>query len=216
MPYRAPGSPARGPRQYLTRPSHQVLPSDRRSRRFAALIDDGFQAFNAGPLVGGLQDLRGQDARAEERHDDRADDRRRDDAGRPRRLRHRDDGARAGRLPDQHRRESVPRSALRAELHAAPRVAVSGRSRSVRGRRDPDLRRAVSGHRAARDRRVHPRVPRAFRHERPGVDRRSSTTSSARICSSSGPAARSTRSWRAPRSSACRSTRRRPATARSA
>ena len=46
--------------------------------------------------------------------------------------------------------------------------------------------------------------------------RRSSTTGSAWICSSGNPAARSTPSSRAPRSPACRSTPRRPATARSA
>ena len=50
----------------------------------------------------------------------------------------------------------------------------------------------------------------------PGRRPPSSTTGSARTCSIAIPGARSTRSWRAPRWPACRSTPRRPATARSA
>ena len=66
------------------------------------------------------------------------------DAGRARRLRHRADGPRARRLHHLDRRESLSRPALRAELHAAPRLAVRRRRRAVRGGRHPDLRRAVS------------------------------------------------------------------------
>ena len=49
MPHRAPGSPARGPRQYLSgRPIKYYRPLGDPSIR--SLIDDGFQAFNAGRL----------------------------------------------------------------------------------------------------------------------------------------------------------------------
>ena len=49
MPHRAPGSPARGPRQYLSgRPIKYYRPLGDPSIR--TLIDDGFQAFNAGRL----------------------------------------------------------------------------------------------------------------------------------------------------------------------
>jgi deoxyhypusine synthase len=49
MPHRAPGSPARGPRQYLSgRPIKYYRPVGDPSIR--TLIDDGFQAFNAGRL----------------------------------------------------------------------------------------------------------------------------------------------------------------------
>ena len=49
MPHRAPGSPARGPRQYLSgRPITYYRPTGDPAVR--ALIDHGFQAFNAGRL----------------------------------------------------------------------------------------------------------------------------------------------------------------------
>src|SRR5215467_8390129 len=49
MPHRAPGSPSRGPRQYLTgRPITYYRPSGNPAIR--QLIDGGFQAFNAGRL----------------------------------------------------------------------------------------------------------------------------------------------------------------------
>ena len=49
MPHRAPGSPARGPRQYLTgRPITYYRPTGDPAIR--TLIDNGFQAFNAGRL----------------------------------------------------------------------------------------------------------------------------------------------------------------------
>ena len=49
MPHRAPGSPARGPRQYLSgRPISYYRPTGDPAIR--ALIDNGFQAFNAGRL----------------------------------------------------------------------------------------------------------------------------------------------------------------------
>ena len=76
----------------------------------------------------------------------------------PRRLRHLD------------RRESVSRPALRAEFHAAPRLAVPRRRRALQGGRDPHLRRAVPGDGAARNRRVHPRLHRPIRPERAGRD----------------------------------------------
>ena len=49
MPHRAPGSPARGPRQYLSgRPITYYRPTGDPAVR--NLIDHGFQAFNAGRL----------------------------------------------------------------------------------------------------------------------------------------------------------------------
>jgi deoxyhypusine synthase len=49
VPHRAPGSPARGPRQYLTgRPISYYRPTGHQAIR--TLIDEGFQAFNAGRL----------------------------------------------------------------------------------------------------------------------------------------------------------------------
>ena len=49
MPHRAPGSPARGPRQYLTgRSIRYYRPAGHPAVR--GLIDNGFQAFNAGRL----------------------------------------------------------------------------------------------------------------------------------------------------------------------
>ena len=166
--------------------------------------------------VRGLPHLHRQDAGARERHHHRADGRRRADAGRSRRLRHRADGPRPRRLHDQHRRQPLSRPALRAELHAPPRLAVPRRRRAVRAGDHPDLRRPVSGHRAARDRRVHPRLPRPLRHVGPDVDLRvplSARPGSARA----QPRLRGVLGRRPRgRSPACRSTPRRPATARSA
>jgi deoxyhypusine synthase len=49
VPHRAPGSPARGPRQYLTgKPITHYRPSGHPAIR--SLIENGFQAFNAGRL----------------------------------------------------------------------------------------------------------------------------------------------------------------------
>ena len=49
MPHRAPGSPARGPRQYLTgRPITYYRPTGHPAIRH--LIENGFQAFNSGRL----------------------------------------------------------------------------------------------------------------------------------------------------------------------
>ena len=87
-------------------------------------IDDGFQAFNAGRLSEACHIFTDKMLDPSQRHHDRADRRRRADARRPRRLRHRVDGPRAGRLHHQHGREPLSRPPLRAELHAAPRLAV--------------------------------------------------------------------------------------------
>ena len=214
MPYRAPGSPGHSRQQSLSgKPITYYRPTG--SRRNPAPDRQRVPGVQRRAALRGVPDLLGEDAGAGKRHHDRADGGRRDDAGRARRLRHRDDGSRARRLRHLDRRESLSRSALRAELHAAPRLAVRQRRRAVRRRRDPDLRRPVSGDRAARDRRLHPRLHRPLRPER--ADRHLGIPLPARasICSRSIPAARSTRSSRAPRMPACRSTPRRPATARS-
>ena len=124
-----PGSPARflsgkPIRYYRPKGSAEVRPPHRRR----------VSGVQCRPALGGVPDLRGQDAGARERHDDRADDRRRHDAGRARRLRDRDDGPRAGRFRHFDRREPVSRPALRAELHAPARLAVPERCRAVRRR----------------------------------------------------------------------------------
>ena len=178
------------------RQTDSLLPPARQ-RRYHRLIDEGFQAFNAARLGEACRIYSDKMLASSPRHDDRPDHRRRADAGGPRRLHHRADGARPRRLHHQHRRQPLSRPALRAELHAAPRLAVSRRSRALRAGRHPHLRRAVSGEGAARHRRVHPRVPDRDRPRRPGVDRASCITRWASICAASAPAARSTRSWRA-------------------
>ena len=109
--------------QLSLRKTHQLLPAAGQ-RRHPAADRRRVPGVQRRPAVRSLPDLRRQDAGAGERHDHRPDRRRRADAGRPRRLRHRADGARAGRLRHQHRRESLSRPPLRAELHAAPRLAV--------------------------------------------------------------------------------------------
>ena len=135
--------------QYLSgKPIRYYRP--RGSADIRHLIDEGFQAFNAARLGEACRIFTRQDAAARARHDDCADARRRDDAGGAWRLHRRADGARAGRLRHQHRRQPLPRPALRAELHAASRLAVRQRRRAVRRRRHPHLRRAVSGDGAAR------------------------------------------------------------------
>ena len=134
--------------------------------------------------VGGLPHLRRQDAGPGERHHHRPDRRRRADAGRPRRLRHRADGPRPDRLHDQHRRESLSRPPLRAELHAPPRLAVPRRRRALRAGHHPHLRRPVPGDGAARDRRLHPRLPGPLGPRRARCRPPSSTTGSGSTCSS--------------------------------
>ena len=106
------------------------------------------------------------------------------------------------RLHDQHGREPLSRPALRAELHAAPRLAVPRRSSSCTTRassasttccfpatvlletdayvRDFLVRSGLNG---------------------PIVHGRAALRARARICSSASPAARSTRSW--PRAAHC-------------
>ena len=49
MPHRAPGSPGLHAPDYLSGKAHHLLPADGQ-RRHPQLIDDGFQAFNAGRL----------------------------------------------------------------------------------------------------------------------------------------------------------------------
>ena len=215
-PTARPARPGTRPEQLPVRQADPLLPAARQ-RRDPPADRRRLPGVQRRPAVRGLPHLRRQDAGARERHDHRPDRRRRADAGRARRLRHRADGARAGRLHHQHRREPLSRPALRAELHAAPRLAVPRRRRAVRGGRHPHLRRAVPGDGAARDRRLHPRLPRPLR-ARTG---RSSTSefhyrARPRSARAASRAARSTRWSRAPRSPACRSTPRRPATARSA
>ena len=80
----------------------------------------------------------------------------------------------------------------------------------------PDLRRAVPRDGAARDRRVHPRLPGPLGDLRGDVHLRVPLPARPRPARDATRAARSTRSSRRPRKPACRSTRRRRATARSA
>ena len=193
-------------------PADHLLPSHRRSCGSPS-DRTRISGVQRRPTVRGLHDFRGQDAASEERHDDRAHDRRRDDAGRARRMRDRDDGARPGRLRHQHGREPLSRPALRAELHASSRLTVPRRPRPLRGRRHPHLRRAVPGDACCSRPTLHPRFPRPVRHERSGVDVRVPLSARSGPPGASVPAARSTPSSRERPSLACRSTRRRPATA---
>ena len=213
MPYRHPGAPA--PKGALSgkpirfyRPQGQPGSPPPHRRRLSGV--------QRRAIVRGLPHLFGKDARSRRRHDDRADDRRCDDAGRHRRLRRRDDGSRAGGFHHQHRREPVSRPASRAEFHAASRLAVRRRRGALRAGHHPHLRRAVSRDGAARDRRLHPRFPGPVEARRSDHDLRAALSHGARPAETSSPDAKSTRWSRARRRSACRFTRRRPETARSA
>ncbi len=215
VPHRAPGSPGHGPKDYLKgKPIKYYRP--RGSDGIRQLIDGGFQAFNAGRLSEACHIYHRQDAGAGERHDHRSDGRRRADAGRARRLRHRADGARPDRLRDQHRREPLSRPSLRAELHAAPRLAVPRRRGALRAGHHPDLRRALSGDRAARDRQVHPRLPGQVEAGRPDLHLRVPLSPRPRSARAESRLRGLLRRRVARPKPAFRSTRRRPATARSA
>ena len=151
------------------RQPHSLLPSSRQLGG-ASAHRRWISGLQCGPALRGVSHLRGQDAGAGERHDDRAHDCRRIDSGWARRLRHRVDGSRSDRLHHQHRREPLPRSPLRAELLAAPRIAVPRRCRALRAGHHPDLRRTLSRDGPARDRRLHPGFPGQV--EAAGPDRR--------------------------------------------
>ena len=208
-----PGTPASS----FSQANRFATTARRAARTIRHLIDEGFQAFNAGRLSEACADLRRQDARARERHDHRPDDRRRHDAGRARRLRHRADGPRPGRLHHLHRREPLSRPALRAELHAAARLAVRRRSRAVRRRRDPHLRRAVSSDGPARNRRLHPRFHRPRRDSNePDRDLGVPLPARSRSAGATCPGCEEHSVVARAAHAACRSTPRRPATARSA
>ena len=129
----------------------------------ASSIDGGFQAFNAGRLSEACHIFTDKMLAPENDTTIGLTVAGALTPGRPRRLRHRADGPRARRLHHQHRRQPLSRPALRAELHAAPRLAVPRRRRAVRAGHHPHLRRAVSRDGAARDRRLHPRFPRPRR-----------------------------------------------------
>ena len=197
------------------RQADQVLPTAWKRRRSAA-HRQGIPGVQRRPALRGLPHLHRQDAGPGERHDHRLDGGGRADARWARRLRDRDDGPRPGRLHDQHRREPLSRPALRAELHAPPRLAVPRRRGAVRAGDHPHLRRAVPGDRAARDRLLHPRLPGALGAL--GPDRDLGVPLPARPGSAAAqPRVRGILGGRAGRRSpASRSTRRLPATARSA
>ena len=198
LPHRAPGSPGHSASSYLSGKAISYY-RPRGSAEVRQLIDGGFQAFNAGRLSEACHIFADKMLAPGARHHHRPDRRRRADAGRPRRLRHRADGPRPGRLRHQHRRESLSRSPLRAELHAAPRLAVPRRRRAVRAGHHPHLRRAVSGDGAARNRRRTSATSSCARSCRGRSRPRSSTTASVSICWISIRGAKSTPSSRAPR-----------------
>ena len=168
MPHRAPGSPGQS-QTVPHRKTDSLLPAEGQPggevphRR-------GISGVQRRPAVGGMPDFRGEDAGARERDDDRPDRGGRHDAGRARRVRHRDDGPRSGRLHHLDRRQPLSRPPLRAEFHAAPRFALPERRRAVRRGRHPHLRRAFPGDRAARDRRLHPGLHRPLGPERADRD----------------------------------------------
>ena len=137
MPHRAPGSPGRSRQQFLSgKPIRYYRPKG--SAEIRHLIDEGFQAFNAGRLSEACQ-IFAEKMLAPEH--DTTIGLTMAGALTPAGL-----GGCVIELMDRglvdfvisHRREPLPRSALRAELHAAPRLAV-------RGRRASCTRRASSG-----------------------------------------------------------------------
>ena len=165
----SPGSPARGPRQYLIGPSDHVLPADRRSRD-SNLIDDGFQAFNAGRLSEACQIF--ADKMLAPKNDTTIG---LTIAGAmtPAGL--------GGCVIEMMERGLVDflistGANLYHDLHYALNFTLRRGSPFLD---DRDLYAAgviriydvlFPGDGAARDGRVHPRVPDALRHERPGVD----------------------------------------------
>ena len=196
------------------RQTHHLLPPARQ-RRGARAHRRGIPGVQRRAPLRSLPHLHRQDARARERHDHRAHGRRRAHPRRSRRLHRRADGTRPRRLPDQHGREPVSRPALRAELHAAPRLAVRERRRPVRRGHHPHLRRAVPGDGAARDRQLRPRLPRAPRARRADCDLGAALPARPRPAGAPARVRGVLRASRPPRGTACRSTPRRPATARS-
>ena len=203
MPHRAPGSPGLSRKPFLSgKPIKYYRPTG--SPQIKHLIDEGFQAFNAGRLSEACQ-IFSEKMLAPD--NDTTIGLTVAGALTPAGL-----GGCVIELMDRglvdfvisHRREPLPRPALRAELHAAARLAVPERRRALRGRRHPHLRRPVSRDGAARDRRVHPRLPRSLRPERADRHLRVPLPPRPAICSRSFPAARSIRSSRARRWPACR------------
>ena len=76
MPHRAPGSPGQSRQQFLSgKPIRYYRPKG--SPEIRHLIDEGFQAFNAGRLSEACQIFTDKMLAPEQRHDDRPDDRRR-------------------------------------------------------------------------------------------------------------------------------------------
>ena len=137
------------PQEIAVRQADRQLPSQGQPE-IRHLIDNGFQAFNAGRLSEACQ-IFSEKMLAPE--NDTTIGLTIAGAMTPAGLGgfgHRDDRPRPGRLHHLDRRQPVSRSALRPEFHAAPRLAVRQRHRALRGRRHPHLRRAVSGDRAAR------------------------------------------------------------------
>ena len=118
VPHRSPGAPGRDDPGFLTgEPIHYYRP--RGSADIRRLIDDGFQAFNAGVSSEACRVF--SDRMLDPSHETTIG---LTMAGAltPAGLggwRHRVDGSRADRLRHQHRRQPVSRPALRAELHVA-------------------------------------------------------------------------------------------------
>ncbi len=180
MPHRAPGSPARGPRQYLSgRPITYYRPTGHPAIR--ALIENGFQAFNAGRLSEACRIF--ADKMLAPKNDTTIG---LTIAGAmtPAGL--------GGCVIEMMERGLVDflistganlyhdlHYALNFTLHA--RVAVPGRPRPLCRRRDPHLRRALSGDGAPRDGRLHPRISDTLGDGRAGVDVRVPLPARARI-----------------------------------
>ena len=152
-------------------PSDPLLPSPGQRRR-ADPHRRGIPGLQRRPPRRGLPHLLRQDAGPGARHDHRADHRRGDDPGRAGRRGDRAARARPGRFRHQHRREPLPRPALRPELHAASRLAVRRRPRALRAGRHPHLRRPLPGPGAARHRHLRARVHRPLGARRAGLHRR--------------------------------------------
>ena len=215
MPHRAPGSPGKSRQAFLTgKPIRYYRPKG--SAEIRRLVDEGFQAFNAGRLSEACQ-IFSEKMLAPE--NDTTIGLTVAGAMTPAGL-----GGCVIEMMDRGLVDFVISTGanLYHDLHYALNFTLRRGSPFLNDvelyedRRHPDLRRAVSGDGAARDRRLHPRFHRPLGAERADRDLGVPLSARPRSARAAFPAARSIRSSRAPRWPACRSTPRRQATARSA
>ena len=179
MPYRAPGSPGHSLKKSLSgKPITYYRPKG--SPEIRHLIDEGFQAFNAGRLSEACQ-IFSEKMLAPE--NDTTIGLTIAGAMTPAGL-----GGCVIEMMDRGLVDFIISTGanLYHDLHYALNFTLHRgspfveRRRALRRRRHPHLRRAVSGDRAARNRRLHPRLHRALGARTSRSRRRSSTTASGR------------------------------------